>query len=204
MSVSTAIAVKKEITTRRANKVYTLSEYLEREERSMEKHEFYNGTIVKIQNTKYTHNLVALNVACSLRNTLKREQKKYIVLGGGQKVYIEAENVAVYPDALVIFEKPIFYERREDLLLNPIVVVEVLSRKTMLYDRTAKFDLYQAIPSFKEYVLINPTKKSVETRYQESEGLWRITHYTTDEQPIALKSLGISIEMADIYENVTF
>ena len=187
-----------------APKVYTFWEYLAREERSKDKHEFYNGTIVKMPNAKYNHNLVAMNTAYALRNALKLLEQKYIVLGDGQKIYVESENVAVYPDALVIFENPIFYQNREDILLNPLVVVEVLSRKTGLYDRTAKFDLYQSIPSFKEYVLIDPKKISVETRYREAEDLWRITSHQTENQVIPLKSLNVVLAITDVYENVSF
>ncbi len=187
-----------------APKVYTLREYLAREERSKDKHEFYNGIIVKMPNAKYNHNLVAMNTAHALRNALKLVGQKYIVLGDGQKIYVESENVAVYPDALVIFDKPIFYQNREDILLNPLVVVEVLSRKTGLYDRTAKFDLYQSIPSFKEYVLIDPKKISVETRYREADDLWRITPYSIENQNVSLKSLNVVLSINDIYENIGF
>ena len=202
--MSVAILDKLEQPIQPSPKVYTLWEYLAREERSKDKHEFYNGTIVKMPNAKYNHNLIASNMLHFLRIALQKKDKKYVVLGDGQKIYIEAENVAVYPDALVIFEKPIFYQNREDILLNPLLVVEVLSRKTGLYDRTAKFDLYQSIPSFKEYVLIDPKKISIETRYREAEDLWRITAHNTENQHIILKSLDVVLVMNDIYENVNF
>lgn len=204
MSNSIAVAEKARQTMPVIPKVYTFREYLAREERSKDKHEFYNGIIVKMANAKYNHNLIAMNTAHALRNALKLLEKKYIVLGEGQKIYVEAENVAVYPDALVIFEKPIFYHNREDILLNPLVVVEVLSRTTGLYDRTAKFDLYQTIPSFKEYILIDPKKINIETRFREAEGLWRITSQSIENTNVALKSLGIVLAMSDVYENVAF
>jgi Uma2 family endonuclease len=201
MSVSISIAKKpqKEIVP----KSYSLLEYLAREERAKEKHEFYNGTIIKMPNTKFTHNLIAMNMAFVLKYILKSKKQPYFVLGDGQKVYIESENVAVYPDALVVFENPQFFGGREDMLLNPIMVIEVLSRKTSVYDRTTKFDLYRLIPSFKEYVLINPQKIDIETRFREDNDLWRITSYNTDNQDISLKSLDINVNISEIYENVT-
>jgi Uma2 family endonuclease len=185
-------------------KSYTLGEYLVREERSKEKHEFYNGKIIKMPNAKYNHNLIAMNIAFAMSHAFLKNEKNYIVLGEGQKIFIETENIAVYPDALVIFEKPVFYENRQDLLLNPLLVVEVLSRSTSYYDRTAKFELYQMIPSFKEYVLVNPKKIAIETRHQEALNLWRTTPYTVDNQSIMLKSLGIELSMNEIYKNVIF
>jgi Uma2 family endonuclease len=184
-------------------KSYTLGEYLAREERSKEKHEFYSGKIIKMPNAKYNHNLIAMNIACALRNELRKAGKKYIVLGE-QKIYVEAENIAVYPDALVIFDQPIFYQNRHDLLLNPLLVIEVLSRATSTYDRTAKFELYQLIPSFQEYVLVNPKKIAIETRHQESSNLWRTTYYKADSQTVTFKQLDITLTMDEIYENVIF
>lgn len=182
--------------------IYALWEYLAREARAKDKHEFYNGTVVQKRITEFSQNLIASNIRFSLKT--EPSGKKHIVLGGGQKVYIESENVALYPDALVIFEKPIFFEGRQDMLVNPIMIVEVLSRSTSLYDRTSKFDFYQAIPSFKEYVLIDSKKIKVETRYREEQDLWRITAYTAGNQQIKLKPLDIFVEMNDIYENVEF
>jgi Uma2 family endonuclease len=187
-----------------APKVYTLWEYLAREERSKDKHEFYDGKIVKMSNAKYNHNLIAANMLHFLRIELYKKEKKYIVLGDGQKIYVELENVAVYPDAIVIFEKPVFYQERTDILLNPIVIVEVLSRTTALYDRTAKFDLYQTIPSFKEYILIDHKKISVETRFREADDLWRVTKYYNENLKVNLKSLEVELAMNDVYENVNF
>jgi Uma2 family endonuclease len=202
--MSAGVAIPKKVEKIVVHKEYTLWEYLVREERAKDKHEFYNGTIVKTPNTKFNHNLIASNVLHYLRNALHGNEKKYIVLGDGQKVYIEVENVAVYPDALVIFEQPIFYQNRQDLLLNPLLIVEVLSRKTSLYDRTAKFDLYQAIPSFKEYILINHQKVSIETRFREANDLWRITNHNAENQTVQLKSLQVNLNISDIYENVVF
>jgi Uma2 family endonuclease len=184
-------------------KFYTLGEYLAREERAKEKHEFYNGKIIKMPHAKYNHNLIAMNIACALRNELRKTGKQYIVLGE-QKIYVEAENIVIYPDALVIFDKPIFYENRHDLLLNPLLVVEVLSRATSFYDRTTKFEFYQLIPTFQEYVLVNPKKIAIETRYQESPNLWRTTYYKAESPTVTFKHLDITLSMDEIYENVIF
>jgi Uma2 family endonuclease len=201
MNGSTAITQKLVIPKAKS---YSLGEYLVREERSKEKHEFYNGKIIKMPNAKYNHNLIAMNIAFAMSQAFLKNEKNYIVLGEGQKIFIEAENIAIYPDALVIFEKPVFFENRQDLLLNPLLVVEVFSRLTSLYDRTAKFELYQLIASFKEYVLVNPKKIAIETRYQEGANLWRTTPYNMDNQSIVLNSLGIELSMDAIYKNVLF
>ena len=181
----------------------TLGEYLLREGRSKDKHEFYNGKIIKMPNAQFNHNLVASNATYYIRKALNNLDRKYLVIGDGQKIYIEAENIALYPDALVVFEKPQFHEGRKDMLTNPLLVVEVLSRSTAAYDRGSKFDFYQLIPSFQEYVLINPKKESVETRFREAPDLWRNTTYASPAtESVLLRSLNIELLIQEIYENI--
>ena len=183
-------------------RLYTLEEYLRREEHTIDKHEFYNGQIIKMANSKFYHNLIIHNITRVLGNILLNSS--YFVLGDSQKVYIEAENAAVYPDAIVICEKPEFYKGMESMLVNPLVVIEILSKSTAKYDQTDKFSLYKLLPSFKEYVLIDSRKPAVETRFQVEKGLWRFTNYTEPTTSINLQSIGISILMEDIYKKIEF
>ena len=185
-------------------KVYTLAEYLLKEERSVEKHEFYNGQIVKTGNAKFIHNQVSGNTYHALRSAIKPLPTKYLAVGDGQKIYIEPENVSVYPDALVICTHPEYWNGRRELITNPLLIVEVLSRSTAGYDRGAKFDLYKLLPSFKEYVLIDVKRAMVETRFREQEDLWRIKIENDIEGMVALRSLGVEICLRDIYEDVEF
>jgi Uma2 family endonuclease len=188
----------------KVERLYTLAEYLRREERSVDKHEFYNGKIIKMGNAKFYHNLIASNVVRCIGNAAETANKDYYVLGDGQKIFIEADNVAVYPDALVICEAPLFYKGQESLVLNPKVVIEVLSPRTAAYDRAGKFDHYKQIPTFQEYVLIEQNKISIETRFQEETDLWRYKTIVKAEETVYLKSLDLSISVADIYKKVVF
>jgi Uma2 family endonuclease len=199
--MSVAIAPQLNIKVART---FTLEEYLRKEETSVERHEFYDGKIIKMANAKFYHNLIAGNTFYAIKSLIRATSKKYLILGDGQKVYIEAENVAVYPDALVVCEQPIFHDNLESILTNPILIVEILSRSTHLYDRTAKFDLYKLLPSFKEYVLIDSRKCAVETRFQEAPNLWRIHNEMDIEKAIRLNLLEGNIELKEIYENVVF
>jgi Uma2 family endonuclease len=89
-------------------------------------------------------------------------------------------------------------------LVNPLLIVEVLSRSTKKYDQTSKFDEYKTLPSFKEYVLIDPDKCRVETRFREDINLWRDTVYTNMSDSIVLKSVDCVIDIALIYKKITF
>ena len=183
-------------------RLYSLEEYLRREEHTIDKHEFYNGQILKMANSKFYHNLIIHNITRVIGNILL--DSSYFVLGDSQKVYIEAENAAVYPDAIVICEKPEFYKGLESMIVNPLVVIEILSKSTAKYDQTDKFSLYKLLPSFKEYVLIDSRKPAVETRFQVEKDLWRFTNYTESTSSINLQSIGISISIEDIYKKVEF
>ena len=90
------------------------------------------------------------------------------------------------------------------MIVNPLVVIEILSKSTAKYDQIDKFSLYKLLLSFKEYVLIDPRKPAVETRFQVEKDLWRFTNYTDTSSLIALQSVDISISMEDIYRKVEF
>lgn len=189
----------------KAPRIYTLEEYLRREEQTIEKHEFYNGQILKMANSKFYHNLIGSNTVYAIKKAFEFSQNdNFMVLGDSQKVYIEAENAAVYPDAIVICEKPEFYKGMESMIVNPLVVIEILSKTTATYDQTDKFSLYKMLPSFKEYVLIDSRKSAVETRFQVEKDLWRFTNYADPNTLIQLQSIGISISIDDIYKKVEF
>ena len=195
------------LTERRSkvSKIYSLHDYLTREEITIEKHEFYNGQIIIMSNAKFYHNLIATNSARAIGNAVEKLFKKYLVVGDGQKIYIEAENIAVYPDALVICEKPVYFQNQKSLITNPLLIIEVLSASTKKYDSKIKFDLYKLLPSFKEYILIDTRKPSLETRFREEEDLWRIKTITGLETNLTLRALeNVTIPMSSIYDNVEF
>ena len=98
-------------------KLYTLAEYLAREERSIHKHQFNNGQIIRMPGAKSNHNLIATNVTFAIKTMTRSQKNTFLVYNSDQKIYIENAHVAVYPDALVICEKPIFWNGREDISL---------------------------------------------------------------------------------------
>jgi Uma2 family endonuclease len=185
-------------------KEYSLAEYLAREEKSVHKHEFYNGKIVRMAGAKYYHNLVAANLVRDLGMSVKGATRPLRVLNSDQKIYIPANNFGVYPDALVVCEPPIFWENREDLITNPLLIVEVLSRSTAEFDRTGKFFLYQELASFQEYVLIDPREAIVESWFKVSATSWDKTKRTDLQQSIELRSIGVTLPLSDIYDGVVF
>ena len=183
---------------------YTLAEYLRREERSQELHEYYDGMITKLPMARGPHNMITANMVTALNNVKRALTKKYLIYTGQQAVYLPKLNFSLYPDVLTVVETPQYFDRNQVLLINPLVIIEVLSKSTKKYDRVLKFDEYKTLDSFKEYILIDQKKCHIQVRYREEPGLWRETTYENMNDTILLKSMNCTIFMTDIYENIVF
>ena len=183
---------------------YTLEEYLRKEGNSANKHEFINGEIIKMPNARYNHNLIAMNVAVEMTYATEDLEKNYQILGSDQKIYLPSLDEGVYADTLAVCEKPLFWDDDDLLLINPILVVEVLSKSTQRYDRSSKFDKYKTLESFKEYVMIRQNECYAEVWFRERPGLWHETIVTDIDGKLPLQSLGIEVSMKRIYKNVSF
>ena len=181
---------------------YTLEQYLEKEGKSMDKHEFIDGQIIKMPYAKGPHNIISANMMAQLIINTEGLDNNYTVFTSDQKVYFPSIDAGVYADALAVCEEPLYWDDNQLLLINPIVVVEVLSKSTSKYDRTGKFDKYKTLESFKEYVLIRQDECYAEVWYRESPGRWQETIVTDINGQLPLQSVGISISMERIYRNV--
>jgi Uma2 family endonuclease len=181
---------------------YTLKQYLEKEGKSIYKHEFIDGQIIKMPYAKGPHNIISVNMMARMVIGLEEADKNYVVFPSDQKIYFPSLDEGVYADALAVCERPVYWDDSQLLLINPIVVVEVLSKSTQKYDRTGKFDKYKTLESFKEYVMIRQDECYAEVWYRESPGRWQETIITDIKEELPLQSIGISISMERIYRNV--
>jgi Uma2 family endonuclease len=189
---------------KKSERIYTLLEYLEREENSVNKHEFHNGKIITMAGGKFKHNAIASNTMAALKYIVRPLPTKFWVINSDQKIYIESADKSVYPDTLVVCQEPEYWAGREDLIVNPLLIVEVLSKSTRTYDKGGKFLLYETLPSFMEYVLIEQKEPSVESWFKQSPDNWHKIKEKGLDASILLRSLGVSIPLADIYENIDF
>jgi Uma2 family endonuclease len=153
--------------------------------------------------SSYNHNKIGANIIIALGQIFETNQLSFEVISSDQKVYIPKLNQVLYPDALVVYQKPEFWNGRKDVLLNPILIVEVLSPTTEKYDRHDKFMSYKNIPTFMEYVMVRQDTKEVETWYREETHLWRETT-VNDSGEVKLTSIGISISLDKVYRNIEF
>ena len=108
----------------------SIEKYLDKESQATEKHEYYNGKIRKMAGASYNHNKIAANIIIALGHSFEVDQLSFEVISSDQKVFIPKLNQVLYPDALVVYQKPEFWNGRKDVLLNPILIVEVLSPST--------------------------------------------------------------------------
>lgn len=189
---------------KKAPRKHSLEAYLRREERSRERHEYYDGYITPVAMAKGPHNEIAANTIAAIKNAVKQADKTFRVFSSNQKIYIPALNVGLYPDAVVVSEGPEYWDDGELLLTNPLLIVEVLSKSTRHFDRGDKFRDYKKVPSFMEYVMIEQTHCHVDTYFREEPDLWRTGVLNDLTAQLTLRSIGCSIELADVYEYIVF
>ncbi len=183
-------------------RLYTLDEYLRMEGRSQDKYEYYNGKIIKMPYARARHNILSSNATIHIGSAIQALGKNYILFSSDQKIYLPELNYGLYADALVVCEEPKYWQGNDLLLINPVLIIEVLSKSTQKYDRTGKFDEYKTLPSFKEYLLIRQDECHVESRYKEEPNLWRETTATNLDSNIFLKSIGCELSLKALYKNV--
>ena len=183
---------------------YTLAEYLRREENSSEKHEYYDGIIKKVPMARTPHNLIITNVSTALDTVFENQNKDFYVMSNSQLVYLPGLNFSLYPDVLVVAENLMHFDTNQVLLINPILIVAVLSRSTRSYDRKQKFEEYKTLDSFKEYVLVDQNNCFVETRFRKRPDTWVENQYTSLNDSVVLNSVGCSIDVAKIYRRIVF
>lgn len=178
----------------------SVKEYIVQEIESSIKYEYHNGRIYALAGGTLNHGLISGNAHLEIGIELKNKGNDCLPFNSAVKLFIESTNSYVYPDSMVICGEIEESNENKDSVVNPILIVEVLSKSTADYDRGDKFYLYRQIPSFKEYVLIEQKKHIVDVHYkQEKSDFWKITRYKGLDKIIKLQSLDIEISMENLY-----
>jgi len=176
----------------------SIEEYLEMENASSEKHEYYKGEVFAISGAKVTHNIITKNLLISLAIKLKRKSRQ--PFGSDQRIHIEANILFTYPDISIICGDIITRNNDEYNVLNPTVLIEVLSPSTKNYDRGEKFKLYRDIPTLKEYVLVDSESMHIEIFRLNANRHWELEEYNKDAESILIQSVSTPLSLAEIYE----
>jgi Uma2 family endonuclease len=177
-------------------------EYLEGERKAVEKHELINGRIVSMAGASLKHNRIVRNLLASVHAKLKGSGCE--IFPSDLRVNVPATNSFMYPDLTIVCGKPELLDDQFDNLLNPSVIIEVLSPSTEPHDKGTKFFNYQQIASLKEYILVSSTSALITTITKKDDGLWKFENITDMAAPLTIGATDQQIPLADIYDSVTF
>ena len=187
---------------KKEEKLYSFEEYEQLEELANYKSEFWDGLIVSMAGGQPNHNKIAASIGRAIDNELIKKGKNCSVYNSDQKIYISKFNRGAYPDCTVICGEEKFHKNSKSTLINPSLIIEVLSESTKAYDKGDKFEGYRSLPSFKEYLLIWQTIPKVQSWYKEADDLWRISSAFGLDKTIHLYSIDCTITLKDIYRRV--
>ena len=179
---------------------YSPQEYLRLEREADYKSEYFKGEIFAMAGASENHNMISRRVSGSLYNHLQR--KKCTHYSADMKLHIPANTLYTYPDLMVVCGDKKFVDGEKDIIMNPVIIIEILSKTTEAYDRGDKFALYRSIPSLREYVMISSTSLRAEVMRKESDlGLWFLaSEADTLEGSIEIKNIDLELSLSDIYE----
>ncbi|MEA5626314.1 Uma2 family endonuclease [Nostoc sp. UHCC 0251] len=189
---------------------YTPEEYLELEEAADYKSEYIDGQIIPMAGGTINHNRISLNLSAALNFAFR--QQDYEVFMGDVRLWIPQKLTYTYPDVMILAGEPEFFNNRKDVILNPQIIVEVLSKSTKGYDSPAetlceredKFQAYRTISTFQEYLLIDQTQIHVDQFSKTGKKQWALREYDEEDEAIALVTVPFEISLQDLYNKVKF
>lgn len=179
----------------------TSAEYLARERAATEKSEFINGRVYAMAGAGRPHNLIVGNTFAEIRAQIRgRGCEAYV---DDMRVKVARTDLYTYPDIAALCDEPQFEDDQIDTLLNPSVIIEVLSPSTESYDRGAKFAHYRRLESLREYTLIAQDAPRVEHYLREGDS-WLLTELNGVDAELSINTLGCTLKLSEIYDRVPF
>jgi Uma2 family endonuclease len=190
------------IVSTEAKQRITREQYLAIERATEQRSEFFDGEMFAMGGASERHNLIVLNFAAEIRSQLKTRPCR--VYANDMRVRVSATGLYTYPDVTVVCGEVEFEDDQHDTLLNPTLVVEVLSPSTEKYDRGKKSEHYRKIESLREYVLVSQEEPHVEQYLRQESGAWLLVETNESLAPVQLTSIGCEVTLAEIYDKVTW
>lgn len=179
--------------------IYNADQYLALEEDAEYRSQFYFGEIFAMAGASRRHNVASTNATASIHSQLKGRKRE--VYQNDMRVKVHPD-FYTYPDIVIVCGEPQIERRNGDNLLNPTVLIEVLSPSTEKFDRGDKFRFYRLMPSVKEYVLVSQDRVNVEHYFRQEDNSWLFTAINEVDAPLELPSVGCILQIADIYDKV--
>jgi Uma2 family endonuclease len=188
---------------------FTVEEYLAFERASDERHEYLDGVIYAMAGESLDHGRICMNLAATLVPQLRGSDceafsKDTKVCCGPYRAHTR-EGLYAYPDLVVVCGSMQFHSQAQDVLVNPTVIVEVLSPSTEAFDRGEKFRRYRAwLPTLTDYVLVAQDRPVIDYYHREDDTLWMLRTLEGMEARLHLEGIGCTVPLADVYERIVF
>lgn len=182
---------------------YTIEDYLAIERESVSnKYELHEGALITMQGASRSHVRIVRNLISSIDNHLQEDDCE--VFSNDLKVAVKSLDSVLYPDLVISCDESQTYDDHDDILLNPVVIIEVLSPSTEKYDRNNKFSYYQHIDAFREYILVDSTKYALSIFSKSESGKWLNAEIHDLSANLTIQSINFTLPLSQIYRRVSF
>lgn len=183
-----------------SKKKISIEEYLEMENAATEKHEYYKGEVFAMSGAKVPHVKINTNLLVVLGNKLKG--KSCQPYGNDGRIHIESNTLFTYPDITIVCGEVLTLNNDDYNILNPSVIIEILSRSTKNYDRGEKFMLYRDIQTLREYILVDSESVHVEVFRLNTNNHWELEEYNLTTDSLRIETIKEEVLLSDMYEGV--
>lgn len=184
-----------------ATKYQTPDDYLMSERQSASKNEFLNGRVVGRSGSNRWHNLIVSNTAVAIGSRIHGAKTDMYI--GNMRVRLR-NNFICYPDVVVVNGDPAFADQNGDLLLNPTVVVEIISNATNTLDKTQKTEAFFALESIREFVMVKEDEMRIEHYAKQNAKQWIYKIYNERDDVLSLESINCKVSLSEIYAQIKF
>lgn len=174
----------------------TEEQYLARERAALTKSEFHDGLMFAMASGSPNHSLLANRIGALLDRQLPAGCRTF---NSDLRVKVASAGLYTYPDCSVVCGELELFGDQPDVVLNPLLIVEVLSPSTEAYDRGKKFELYRAMPSFREYLLVHQDRRRVEHYSKQDDGSWLLREHAGAESTVTIDRWPVRISLEELY-----
>ena len=176
------------------------AEYLAMERKSEIRHQYYKGEVFAMGGASRAHNRISMNIGTELNHQLRDKPCERFMID--MRVKVDPSGLYTYPDIVVVCDKPEFEDERVDTLLNPQLIIEVLSKTTESYDRGKKFEHYRRLESLTDYLLVSQDEAHIEHFTKNADGHWVLSEGSGLDTMIELPTIHCRLALGDVYANV--
>ena len=180
----------------------TLQQYLEREDRSEVRHEFFAGEVFEMEAASFRHQRITARFSAATAATL--EAMGCELHTHGTRIATSKDGLYTYPELIILCGQPKFLDADPNTLANPKAIVEILSPSTKDYDRGTKFQLYRGLASLEEYINIHQDSPYIEHHFKQPDGTWAIRDLRGLDATLRLASLDIEIPFTRLWAGIEF